>query len=250
MCWTSEFMIKPIEQPQHDDIGTLSAIAQLTTIVAPLLYLLGRKYASAYFDSLGCGWAISHLTLQETIFYALPTTIPILAAIFFSLEILLNGTSYATLRKTLIYVFISLLAVITICNFFWNFNYLDTISRLCAYGFFISFGIYISEIFLVVKRNDASNFKLAIAWVVGSMAVIYGTAATLGSIDASRALDSAEKNFPLLTKGATYGRPQALRLVSKLGDKYLLIDQSNGKNLFRIESNIDGYTIHQLDGIR
>jgi hypothetical protein len=243
-------MIKPIEHAQHDEIGTLSAIGQLTTIVAPLLYLLGRKYASAYFDSLGCGWATSHLTLQETIFYALPTTMPILAAIFFSLEILLNGTSYASLRKTLIYIFITLLAVITACNFFWNFNYLDAILRLFAYGFFISFGIYISEIFLAVKRNDASNLKSAIAWVVGSTAVIYGTAATLGSIDANRALDSAEKNFPLLTKGATYGRPQALRLVSKIGDKYLLIDQSNGENFFRMESNIDGYTIHQLDGIR
>ena len=243
-------MIKPIEHAQHDNMGTLSAIGQLTTIVAPLLYLLGRKYASAYFESLGCGWVVPHLTLQETIFYAVPTTMPILAAIFFSLEVLLNGTSYTSLRKALAYIATISLALITICYLFWNFNYLDVVSRLVAYGLFISYGIYISETFLAVRRNDAPNLKSAIAWIVGCTVAIYGTAATLGNIDANRDLNSAERNFPLLTKDPTYGRPQALRLVSKVGDKYLLIDQSTGKKLFRIESNIDGYTIHQLDGIR
>jgi hypothetical protein len=242
--------MKKVEHVQKDEIGALSAIAQLTTIIAPLLYLLGRKYASAYFDSLGCGWVISHLTIQESIFYSLPITVPILAAIFLSLEILLNGTSYQTLRRTLIYAFIAFFLIVTVCSFFWSFNYLEAMSRLFAYGFFVSFGIYISEIFLAVKRNDAPNLKAAIAWVIGSTVIIYGAAATLGSVDASRALESPEKIFPLMTKGSAYGRPQALRLVSKIGDKYLLIDQASGKNLFRIESNIDGYIIQSLDNIR
>jgi hypothetical protein len=238
------------EYAQKYEIGALSAIGQLATIIAPLLYLLGRKYASAYFDSLGCGWVISHLTIQESILYSLPVTVPILAAIFLSLEILINGTSYQTLRRTLIYAFIALLLIVTICRFFWSFSYLEATSRLFAYGFFTSFGIYVSEIFLAVKRNDAPNLKSAIAWIVGSTVVVYGTAATLGSVDASRVLESPEKFFPLITKGPAYGRPQALRLVSKVGDKYLLIDQVSGKNLFRIESNIDGYIIQSLDGVR
>ncbi|MBJ2237134.1 hypothetical protein JFT61_20180 [Pseudomonas fluorescens] len=231
---------------QDDKIGSISAIGQLATIAAPLLYLLGRKYSSAYFDELGCGWVNSHLTIQETISYSLPVTLPILVATLLSLELFLNGTSYQAIKKGLIYIFIVFLTVIIVASFFWSFNLLNTLSKFTYYGFLISFGMYISHVFVAVKRSDAPNLTSGVAWLIGSLVVVYGSAATLGSVDASSSLEYPEKNFPLMKKGPDYGRPQTLRLISKVGDKYLMIDQSHGKKLFRLESNIDSYTIYPL----
>lgn len=231
----------------ENKLGSISAIGQLATIAAPLLYLLGRKYSSAYFDGLGCGWVNSHLTIQETISYSLPVTLPILAAILTSIELFLNGSSYQSVKKGLLYIFIAFLAAVTVTSFFWDFNLLNALSKVIYYGFLISFGMYISHIFVALKRNNAPNLTSGIAWLAGSLVVVYGSAATLGSIDASSSLEYPEKNFPLMTKGPEYGRPQALRMISKVGDKYLMLDQTHGNTLFRLESNIDSYTIHPLN---
>ncbi|UST94525.1 hypothetical protein [Pseudomonas siliginis] len=231
---------------KDDQIGSIAAIGQLATIAAPLLYLLGRKYSSAYFDELGCGWVNSHLTIQETISYSLPVTLPVLAATLLSLELFLNGTSYHVIKKGLIYTCIMFLIIIAGASFFWSFNLLNALLKLTYYGFLISFGMYMAHVFVAVKRNNAPNLTSGVAWLIGSLVVVYGSAATLGSVDASTSLDHPEKIFPLMTKGPDYGRPQMLRLISKVGDKYLVIDQSNGEKIFRLESNIDSYTIYPL----
>jgi hypothetical protein len=235
---------------QDDKIGSISAIAQLATIAAPLLYLLGRKYSSAYFDGLGCGWVHSHLTIQETISYSLPVTLPILAATLSSLELFLKGTSYQSVKKGLIYISIVFLAIVTATSFFWSFNLLNALSKVIYYAFLISFGMYVSHVFVAVKRNNAPHLTSGIAWLVGSLVVVYGSAATLGSVDASSSLENPEKSFPLMTKGPDYGKPQSLRLISKVGDKYLMLYQSHGKTLFRLESNVDSYTIHPLERVQ
>ncbi|HKR39429.1 MAG TPA: hypothetical protein VJU59_07045 [Paraburkholderia sp.] len=231
---------------QDDKIGSVSAIGQLATIAAPLLYLLGRKYSSAYFDELGCGWVNSHLTIQETISYSLPVTLPILAASLLSLELFLNGTSHQVMKKGLMYISIIFLTVIVVASFFWSFNLINTLSKFTYYGFLISFGMYISHVFVAVKRNNAPNLTSGIAWLIGSLVVVYGSAATLGSVDASSSLEYPEKNFPLMRKGPDYGRPQTLRLITKVGDKYLIIVQARGEKSFQLESNIDSYTIYPL----
>ena len=116
-----------------------------------------------------------------------------------------------------------------------------------SYSIFISFGIFISHTFLELRRRGIPHVQSAIAWIMGSTVVIYGSAATMGSIDATRSLDSPENSFPLITKGPESGRYLGMRLVSKVGDKYLLMYYVNGDKKFRIESNLDGYTIQPLN---
>ncbi len=239
-------MSKNLNSPK-DEIGIFAAIGQLTTIIAPILYILGYKYASSYFDGLGTGWIVSQINLQETIFYSLQITIPILTAVFFTMELLLDGVPYEKIRKVILWSGGVILLATSICALIWNFNYTYTLLKLTAYGFFVLYGAYIAEVFLAFRRGKSENLKSAIGWIIGSTAFLFVNASTLGEFDAMNALESPEKKFPVILQNPNSGRPQTLRLVSRIGEKYLLMDQANNKKVFRLESNLDGYMIQPLD---
>ncbi|MFB3304067.1 hypothetical protein [Pseudomonas sp. AMR01] len=141
------------EGPKKDDIGAFTTTGQQTTIIAPLLYILGQKYASSFFGTLGSGWIVSQLTFQEVIFYSLQITLPILTAAFITLELLLNGCIYEKIRKAIIYIVLFISITLTICNFILEFNYAHLIIKVTAYSFFIIYGAYIAELFLAFRRG-------------------------------------------------------------------------------------------------
>lgn len=180
---------------QKDDIGIFTAIGQLTTIIAPLLYILGHKYASSYFESLETGWIVSQINLQETIFYSLQITIPILTAVFLTMELLLEGISYEKIKKAIFFICAVIFVAISICVFIWDFNYSYTLIKLTAYSFFIIYGAYIAEVFLAFRRGKPVNLKSAIGWIVGPTVFLFGSAGTLGDFDAMNALEFPEINF-------------------------------------------------------
>jgi hypothetical protein len=238
------------ENKQKDDIGAFTAIGQLTTIIAPLLYILGQKYASSFFGSLGSEWIVPQLSFQEIIFYSLQITVPILTASFITLELLINGCTYEKIRKCIIYITLFAFLALTTCNFIWNINYSHNLIKITAYSFFIIYGAYITELFLAFRRGNSKNFKSGIGWIIGSTAFLFGSAGTLGDFDAMNALEFPENKFPLVIQSSNQWKPQTLRLVSRIGDKYLLMDYINGKKVFRIESNLDGYIIQSVEKYR
>jgi hypothetical protein len=160
---------------------------------------------------------------------------------------LLEGISYEKIKKVIFFICAVIFVAINICVFIWDFNYSYTLIKLTAYGFFIIYGAYIAEVFLAFRRGKPVNLKSAIGWIVGSTAFLFGSAGTLGDFDAMNALEFPENKFPLILQNPNSGKPQTLRLVSRIGDKYLLMDQAYDKKVFRIESNLDGYMILSLD---
>lgn len=64
------------------------------------------------------------------------------------------------------------------------------------------------------------------------------------------ALEFPENKFPLVIQSTNKWKPQTLRLVARIGDRYLVMDDMHGKKVFRIESNLDGYIILSVDKYR
>lgn len=238
-------MIDPLNNDQ-EKLNTLSVIGQLATITVPILYILGKKYASAYFSELGCGWAINFLSFQETVFYALPIALPVLIGALAALQMMLDGVPFNKITKRSLYILLILLSLVSVFYFFSKFNYQNAMISIICYWMLVSFGGYISDLFLAMKRDDKKYLRSAAAWTIGSVIVVYNVADMLGTNDAKTTNENTKEKWPTISNGYTYGASNTQRLVTKVGDKYLVLEESSEKRLFKILSNLDGYSIHQI----
>lgn len=106
-----------------EKLNIISTLGQLTTIILPFLYLLGKQYASAYFGELGCGWAINFLSFQETVSYSILMAMSVLLGMIISLNLLLGGVPFNKIRMWIFYVMFGLAILFTAIHLLSDSNY-------------------------------------------------------------------------------------------------------------------------------
>lgn len=218
---------------------SLIEFGQTTAVIAPFLYLIGQKYAAGYFNQLGCTWVAGFLTFQETLIYALPTSIVVLAGAFLAYTIFSNGVS----PKTQVVIILGLPALIIgsvfLSSIFWAVQATKISSLIISIWLCMLFGFYTMEAIHTYRQPQRRGFKEACCWAVSSAFIVYNLSPHLGSEMAASELKRIETRFPKIAESGIFGVSTEMRLIAKVGEKFLIMETSGGTRGFYLKSSLD-----------
>ncbi|MFJ5286805.1 hypothetical protein ACIP66_23590 [Pseudomonas sp. NPDC088429] len=218
---------------------SLIELGQFTAVIAPFLYIIGQKYATGYFNELGCAWVSSFLSFQETLNYALPTGLAVLAGAFVAYAMFSRDLS----PKIQVIVVIGLPALIIAAVFassiFWEIQAAKISSMIISIWLCMLFGFYAVEAIHTFRNSEKGDFKEASCWALSSAFTVFSLAPGIGSEMAEYDLKHIETRFPKIAESGVLGGSTEMRLIAKVGEKFLIMEKSGDTRGFYLKSNLD-----------
>lgn len=227
--------------------NTFLELGQSATVLAPLLYLLGREYASSYFQEMGCEWVFQHLTFQETLTYTIPIIIPVftgwaLAVLLIKEESDLSKLEPRIAKSPLVVIGLSLISYLLA----------ETAALWDIAQFYVSIYLLMLFGFLIHTYNSPKEQKIitpnfTLIAIVFISLTLYMSTNLLGESVANLKIKNKDANFPILENGFVFGHPTEKRLISKVGEKYLIVELTNDSTQYQLKSSLDSYKIEPLE---
>lgn len=223
--------------------SSVSELAQLATILVPFAYILGQKYAAGYFTELNCGWAYKLLTFQETLSYSTPTALAVFVGAAITLQLLFAGIRYIKILTTILYIPLTIFLLTIIANYYFKFTSTSMILWASALWTCLLFGSYIADTIFLLKSRERKGLSSSVVFLIASSFTIYSAAGTFGSLSAEYDVRHMDKSFPRLSEGFTGENSFPKRLITKVGDKYLISNLHEDARTFELHSNLDKFSI-------
>ncbi|WP_122665314.1 hypothetical protein [Pseudomonas viridiflava] len=222
---------------------SLIELGQVTAVSAPFAYLLGQKHAAGYFNELGCTWVADYLTFQETLTYALPTSLLIVTGAVLAYFLFSHNVSVKTQVSCILGIPLLIIAGAFILSFFTTISVTNVFTPLANIWLCMLFGFYSVEALHTYNLPDRKGFVEASGWALSSAFTVFTLASGIGSMVATADLDRIDDRFPVLTEPGLFGSTKERRLVAKVGDRFLIMEGSTEKHDFYLKSNLDNFKI-------
>lgn len=217
---------------------SLIELGQITAVIAPFLYLIGQQYAAGYFNQFGCTWVAGFLTFQETLNYALPTSLFVLIGAFLAYAIFSHEIS----PKAQLIIILGLPALIIggvfLSSIFWAVSAAKISSTIISVWLCMLFGFYTVEAIHTSRQPQKKGFKEACCWALSSAFTVYNLSPNIGSEIAASHLQRIETRFPKLAESGVFGVSTEKRLIAKVGEKFLIMETSGDTRGFYLKSSL------------
>lgn len=240
-------MLRPVSSVEKRNIS-ISDLAQLFAIAAPILYLLGRQYDLGYYRAIDCDWAIQLITFQETILHSVTPITAVLCGLITGLFLLHTKTEFKTILKYFVFSLISMLALYIIAKFTTTNSHLS--NSMLTLGMLLTLygvGLYIADTFFAFRFDNEAYQNFSITYLLFSLITAFTFTYSLGALSAEGDIASKENRLAELIESNIQYKRNKTYLVSFVGNRFLTV-QYHGKEKgdFRLEDDLSRYSIKPL----
>lgn len=222
---------------------SLIELGQVTAVSAPFGYLLGQKSATGYFNELGCTWAANYLTFQETLNYALPTSLIIVSGAVLAYFLFAHKVSARSQAACVLGLPLLVIVAAFVTSLFTPVSMPNVFSKLANFWLCMLFGFYSVEALYTYRLSTKEGFREAFGLALSSAFTVFGLSSEIGSMVATADMERITDRFPPLAEPGFSGATNDRRLVAKVGDRFLIMEGISNKRTFYLKANLDNFKI-------
>lgn len=219
--------------------SSLIEIGQVTAVLAPFLYLIGQKFATGYFNHLGCAWVANFLTFQETLTYAFLPALFVLTGAFFAYAMFSQNATAKTQLLLTVVAPVCVIAILFIAAIFWEVPAGDISLKVINIWLCMIFGFYSVEAIHAYKQPRKRGFSQASVYAFSSAFSLVTLSSGIGTMVATSDLERIDARFPIVSETGVFGDASEQRLIAKVSDRFLIMETLGEKRGFYLKSNLD-----------